>query len=137
MRRPLRQRYDPSSVGVTRSPPLLYPTGKGDSAYLYGSFSSPYLRCPLKWMAECDVPIVLTSLQKKDGSLMGQDRGCRPGDPISLIPDDEYVILSPLQCGVLNYRPRTKPLNSRALGGPYSPIKLSPFFCIEVSTIGT
>ncbi|GBO46417.1 hypothetical protein AVEN_164343-1, partial [Araneus ventricosus] len=27
--------------------PLLYPTGKRGSAYLYGRF--PYLRCPLKW----------------------------------------------------------------------------------------
>ncbi|GBL89039.1 hypothetical protein AVEN_255184-1 [Araneus ventricosus] len=47
-RRPLRERYDPSSLGVTRTTPLLYPTEKRDSAYLYGKFSSPYMRRPLK-----------------------------------------------------------------------------------------
>ncbi|GBN07493.1 hypothetical protein AVEN_244873-1 [Araneus ventricosus] len=33
--------------GVIQPQPLLYPTGKRDSAYLYGRFSSPYLRFPL------------------------------------------------------------------------------------------
>ncbi|GBO35369.1 hypothetical protein AVEN_226390-1 [Araneus ventricosus] len=33
-----------------------------------------------------DVPTVLTSLQQKGESLMGQDWGSRPGDPISPIP---------------------------------------------------
>ncbi|GBM08286.1 hypothetical protein AVEN_101420-1 [Araneus ventricosus] len=81
-----------------------------------------------------DVPIVLTSMQKKVESLMGQDRGCWRGHPISPIPGDECILLSPLLCGVLHYRPRTKPLNSRIL---LRPIRLSPFSSIEVSTIGT
>ncbi|GBN16469.1 hypothetical protein AVEN_196925-1 [Araneus ventricosus] len=41
---------------------------------------------------------------------MGQDRGCRTGDPISPIPGNECVLLCPLLCGVFHYRPRTKPL---------------------------
>ncbi|GBM96179.1 hypothetical protein AVEN_249982-1 [Araneus ventricosus] len=43
---------------------------------------------------------------------MGQDRDCRPGDRISPIPGDECVLLCPLLCGVLHYRPRTKPLEA-------------------------
>ncbi|GBL78837.1 hypothetical protein AVEN_48831-1 [Araneus ventricosus] len=62
-----------------------------------------------------DVPIVLTSLQEKGESLMWRDRGCRQGDPVSPIPVDECVHLCPLLCGVLHYRPITKPLDSRAL----------------------
>ncbi|GBM93441.1 hypothetical protein AVEN_218623-1 [Araneus ventricosus] len=88
-------------------------------------------------MLESDVPIVLTSKQEEGECLMLQDRGCRPGDPISPIPGDECLLLCLLLCCVLHYRPSTKPLNSRALVGPYSPIRLSPFSCIEVSTIGT
>ncbi|GBO26585.1 hypothetical protein AVEN_81001-1 [Araneus ventricosus] len=49
-------------------------------------------------------------MQEKDESLMGQERGCRPGDPISPIPGDECVLLCPLLCGILRYHPRTKPL---------------------------
>ncbi|GBN38401.1 hypothetical protein AVEN_111978-1 [Araneus ventricosus] len=47
MRQPLRQRYE---SGVIRPPSLLYPAGKRDSAYLYGRFSSPYLRCPVNYL---------------------------------------------------------------------------------------
>ncbi|GBM12784.1 hypothetical protein AVEN_147964-1 [Araneus ventricosus] len=65
------------------------------------------------------IPIVPTSTQEKGGNLMGQDRGCRPGDPISPIPGDECALLCPLLCWVLHYRPRTKPLDSRALVGPF------------------
>ncbi|GBL91487.1 hypothetical protein AVEN_136960-1 [Araneus ventricosus] len=43
---------------------------------------------------------------------MGQDRSCRPGDPISPIPDNECALLCPLLCGVLHYRPRTKPFEA-------------------------
>ncbi|GBM33850.1 hypothetical protein AVEN_175686-1 [Araneus ventricosus] len=43
---PFGQRYDPSSVEVTRPTPLIHYTGERDSAYLYGKFSSPHLRCP-------------------------------------------------------------------------------------------
>ncbi|GBM02461.1 hypothetical protein AVEN_76508-1 [Araneus ventricosus] len=43
---------------------------------------------------------------------MGQDRGCRPGDPISPIPGDECVLLCPLLCGVLHYRSIAKPLEA-------------------------
>ncbi|GBM49836.1 hypothetical protein AVEN_191239-1 [Araneus ventricosus] len=32
-----------SSARVIQPPPLLYPTGKRDSGYLYGRFASPYL----------------------------------------------------------------------------------------------
>ncbi|GBL83296.1 hypothetical protein AVEN_110623-1 [Araneus ventricosus] len=84
-----------------------------------------------------DVPIVLTSMQEKGESLRGQNQGCRPGDPISPITGDECVLLCPVLCGVLHYRLRTKPLNSRTLVRPYNPIRLSSFSCIEVSTIGT
>ncbi|GBL79364.1 hypothetical protein AVEN_92558-1 [Araneus ventricosus] len=59
MRQPLRQRYDPSSIGITRSTPLLYPTGKRDSAYLYGKFASPYLRCSLKWEESCNMKYLM------------------------------------------------------------------------------
>ncbi|GBM54529.1 hypothetical protein AVEN_7755-1 [Araneus ventricosus] len=41
MRRSLRQRYDPSSAGGNSTPPLLYLTGKRDSAYLYGLIFNP------------------------------------------------------------------------------------------------
>ncbi|GBN15472.1 hypothetical protein AVEN_16099-1 [Araneus ventricosus] len=68
-----------------------------------------------------DVPIVLTSMQEKGESLMGQNWGCWPCDPISTIPGDECVLLCPLQCGVLQYRPRTKSLNRRALVRDYMP----------------
>ncbi|GBN81340.1 hypothetical protein AVEN_59622-1 [Araneus ventricosus] len=66
-----------------------------------------------------DDPIVLTSMQGKNESLMGQDQGCRPSDPISPIPANECVLLCSLLCGVLHYRPGTKPLNSRALIEPH------------------
>ncbi|GBN39320.1 hypothetical protein AVEN_167742-1 [Araneus ventricosus] len=56
-----------------------------------------------------DVPIVLTSMQEKGESLMRQDQGCRPGDPMSTIPGDEYVICVPCCVGILHYRPKTKP----------------------------
>ncbi|GBN86614.1 hypothetical protein AVEN_119608-1 [Araneus ventricosus] len=72
-------------------------------------------------------PIVPTSMLEKAERLKGQDRGCRLDYPISPIPGDECVLLCPLLCGVLYYRPRTKPFNSRALVGPYSPFRLSPF----------
>ncbi|GBO41168.1 hypothetical protein AVEN_144238-1 [Araneus ventricosus] len=84
-----------------------------------------------------DVTIVLTSVREKGESLMEQDRGCRPSDPIFPIPGDECVLLCSLLCGILRYRSKTEPLNSRAHIGPYSPIRLSPFSCIEVSAIGT
>ncbi|GBN34988.1 hypothetical protein AVEN_245618-1 [Araneus ventricosus] len=51
-------------------------------------------------------------MQEKDESLREQDRVCRPTDPISPIPGDECVLLRPLLCGVLHYRPRTKPLEA-------------------------
>ncbi|GBM33599.1 hypothetical protein AVEN_181843-1 [Araneus ventricosus] len=55
--------------------------------------------------------------EKRVKSLMGQDRDCRQGDPISPIPGDECVLLCPLLCGVLHYRPRTKPLEQGFSGG--------------------
>ncbi|GBN55537.1 hypothetical protein AVEN_157299-1, partial [Araneus ventricosus] len=58
MRRPFRQRYDPSSAGVIQLPPLLYTIGKRGSAYLYGSFSTPYVRCPLKAGAHQPIRVV-------------------------------------------------------------------------------
>ncbi|GBN90602.1 hypothetical protein AVEN_217014-1 [Araneus ventricosus] len=36
-----------------------------------------------------DVPIVLISMQEKEESLMGLDRGCKPGGPVSPITSDE------------------------------------------------
>ncbi|GBL96844.1 hypothetical protein AVEN_118962-1, partial [Araneus ventricosus] len=69
-----------------------------------------------------DVQIVPTSMEEKRGSRIGQYRGCRSGDPTSLIPGDECVPLCPLLRGVLHCHTRTKPLNSRALVGPYRPI---------------
>ncbi|GBM18754.1 hypothetical protein AVEN_44312-1 [Araneus ventricosus] len=56
-----------------------------------------------------DFLVVLTSMQEKGESLMGQDRGCRPADSISPMLGDECVLLCPLLCGVLHYRPRTNP----------------------------
>ncbi|GBL82221.1 hypothetical protein AVEN_252408-1 [Araneus ventricosus] len=95
------------------------------------------LNASLMSIFDSDVLVVLTSIKEKGESLMRQDRGCRPGDPISLVQDDECVLLCPLLCEVLHYCPRTKPFNSRALVGPYNPIRLSPFSWVEVSTIGT
>ncbi|GBM43105.1 hypothetical protein AVEN_269920-1 [Araneus ventricosus] len=69
------------------------------------------------------VPIVLTSIQEKGESLMGQDRGCRPGDPISPIQGEECVVLCSLLCGALHYRPKTKPLSTQE---PTSPSDLFP-----------
>ncbi|GBN41725.1 hypothetical protein AVEN_233977-1 [Araneus ventricosus] len=87
-------------------------------------------------MCGSHAPTVLTLMQEKGESLIRQDRGYRPSDPISANTNDECVLLHPFLCGVLHHRPRTKPLNSRPMVGTYSPTRLSPFFCIEVSTIG-
>ncbi|GBN43296.1 hypothetical protein AVEN_89365-1 [Araneus ventricosus] len=51
-------------------------------------------------------------MQEKGESVIGQDRGCRPGDSISSILGDECVLMCPLLCGVLHYRPRTKTLEA-------------------------
>ncbi|GBN03399.1 hypothetical protein AVEN_228765-1 [Araneus ventricosus] len=51
-------------------------------------------------------------MQEKGESPMGQDRICRPGDPISPIPGDECVLLCLLLCGIMRYRPRTKAFES-------------------------
>ncbi|GBM02845.1 hypothetical protein AVEN_52024-1 [Araneus ventricosus] len=83
--------------------------GKSRCPAREGSSSQP--AAPLHCFVS-DVPIVLTSMQEKGESLMGQDRGCKPSDPISPILGDEYVLLCPLLCGVLHYRPRTKPLEA-------------------------
>ncbi|GBM71443.1 hypothetical protein AVEN_127406-1 [Araneus ventricosus] len=82
---------------------------------------------------------------EKVESLMGQDRDCRPGNPISPITGDECVLLCPLLCGVLHYRPRTKPLEVYCQ--PYSLVlrvrsfpseaPIFTFSCIEVRIIGT
>ncbi|GBL95596.1 hypothetical protein AVEN_24807-1 [Araneus ventricosus] len=60
-------------------------------------------------------------MQEKGENLMVQDLVCSSGDPISPIPGDECVLLCPLLCGVLHYRPKTKPINSRALVGTNDP----------------
>ncbi|GBN96403.1 hypothetical protein AVEN_19362-1 [Araneus ventricosus] len=73
-------------------------------------------------------------MQEEGERLMGQDRGCRPGDTISLIPGNECVLLCPLLCWVLHYCPRTKPLNTRAQVGPYRPSRLEPYCLMGMST---
>ncbi|GBN31933.1 hypothetical protein AVEN_37918-1 [Araneus ventricosus] len=83
-------------------------------------------------MLVSDVPLVLTSMQEKCESLMGQDRGCRPGGPISLIPGDECVLLSLLLWGVLHYCPRTKPLSS----GPTAPSGIHLFSALKSALSG-
>ncbi|GBM74875.1 hypothetical protein AVEN_212318-1 [Araneus ventricosus] len=70
------------------------------------------LYASLMSMFESDVRIVLTSMQEKGESLIGQDRGCWPGNPMSTIRSEECVLLCPSLCGVLRYRRRTKPLNT-------------------------
>ncbi|GBM19948.1 hypothetical protein AVEN_164893-1 [Araneus ventricosus] len=45
-------------------------------------------------------------MQERGESLMGQVRGCRLGDPISLILGNECLLLCPF------LRPRTKPLTA-------------------------
>ncbi|GBM02081.1 hypothetical protein AVEN_209766-1 [Araneus ventricosus] len=55
-----------------------------------------------------DVPILLC-LVKKGESLMGQNWGCRLGDPISPILGYECVLLCPLLCGVLRYAQEQNP----------------------------
>ncbi|GBN33697.1 hypothetical protein AVEN_149984-1 [Araneus ventricosus] len=104
---------------ITRNHP-----GKNRCPVSEGTSSHP--TAPLHCFGS-DITIVLTSMQKKGESLKGKDWGCRPGDPISPIPDDKCVLLCPLLCGFLHYRPRTKPLNSRSLVGLYSPISHSLF----------
>ncbi|GBM19568.1 hypothetical protein AVEN_369-1 [Araneus ventricosus] len=84
-----------------------------------------------------DVPIVLTSMQEKGESLMGKNGA---GGRVIQFPPSQATnvfFFSPLLCGSLHYRPRAKPLNSRALVEPYSPIRLLPFSCTELSTTGT
>ncbi|GBO16183.1 hypothetical protein AVEN_125790-1 [Araneus ventricosus] len=49
---------------------------------------------------------------EKGESLMVPDRGCSPDHPISPIPGDECVLLCPLLCMVLHYRPRKKLLEA-------------------------
>ncbi|GBN41753.1 hypothetical protein AVEN_129758-1 [Araneus ventricosus] len=51
-------------------------------------------------------------MQDKGESLMGQDRVCRPCDTISPILGDECVLMCPLMCGDLQYRPKSKPLEA-------------------------
>ncbi|GBO03132.1 hypothetical protein AVEN_260472-1 [Araneus ventricosus] len=53
-----------------------------------------------------------TKTRTRTKERMGQDRACSPGDPISIIPAHECVVLCPLFCGVLHYRPRTRPLEA-------------------------
>ncbi|GBO32968.1 hypothetical protein AVEN_31791-1 [Araneus ventricosus] len=43
---------------------------------------------------------------------MEQNRGCMPGDPVSPIADDEYVLLCPVLCEFLHYHPRTRHLEA-------------------------
>ncbi|GBN46626.1 hypothetical protein AVEN_222855-1 [Araneus ventricosus] len=54
-------------------------------------------------MCGSEAPTVLTLMQEKGESLIRQDRGCRPSDPISANPNDECVLLHPLVCRVLHY----------------------------------
>ncbi|GBM77859.1 hypothetical protein AVEN_24611-1 [Araneus ventricosus] len=89
--------------------------------------SSSHPAAPLHCFGS-DVPIVLTSMQGRGESLVGQDQSCRPGDPISYIPVDECVLSCPLLCGVLHYPPRTKPLEAHCH---------SCSFVINVRTFGT
>ncbi|GBN59969.1 hypothetical protein AVEN_103951-1 [Araneus ventricosus] len=122
-----------------KSPDKNHP-GKNRCPASEGSSSQP--ATPLHCFGS-DIPIVLTSILGKDESLKGQDQESKPGDPISPIPGDECVLLYPSQCGILHYRPRTKPqevyfhscslvISVRSFGPPSS-----PFSYIEVSTIGT
>ncbi|GBO25261.1 hypothetical protein AVEN_3191-1 [Araneus ventricosus] len=48
-------------------------------------------------------------MQEKGEGLISQAWSCRQGDPVSPIPGDESVLLCPLLCGILHYRPGTKP----------------------------
>ncbi|GBO10881.1 hypothetical protein AVEN_227851-1 [Araneus ventricosus] len=78
-------------------------------------------------------------MHEKDESLMGQDRGCRPGDRISPIPGNECVLLCLLLCGVLHYRPRTKPLEAYCHSCDQCEIlrhPSSPFSCIKSAPSG-
>ncbi|GBN47430.1 hypothetical protein AVEN_205538-1 [Araneus ventricosus] len=63
---------------------------------------------------------------------MGQDRTV--GRVIQSLPSQGTNVY--LSVWGLAISSKNKTPNSRALVGPYSPIRLSPFSCIEVSTIG-
>ncbi|GBM25792.1 hypothetical protein AVEN_188389-1 [Araneus ventricosus] len=104
-----RHRYiSPAVKSISRK----YP-GKNRCPASEGRSSQPATPLPC---FKSDVPIVLTSLKEKGESLMGQDRGCRPSDPISPIPGNEYVLLYPVLCGILHYRSKTKSLNASNSG---------------------
>ncbi|GBN86011.1 hypothetical protein AVEN_81513-1 [Araneus ventricosus] len=68
-----------------------------------------------------DVPIVLASMQEKGESLIEQDRGCRPGDPISPIPDDECVFCVPFCVGSCIIVREQNPSNQEPWSGPAAP----------------
>ncbi|GBO09366.1 hypothetical protein AVEN_95016-1 [Araneus ventricosus] len=77
-------------------------------------------------------------MQDNGESLMGQDRVCRPGDPISPIPGDKCVLLCHLLSGVLYYRPRANPSRLFAILafllselGPSAPIFSFFFHCSQ------
>ncbi|GBM19575.1 hypothetical protein AVEN_375-1 [Araneus ventricosus] len=81
-----------------------------------------------------DVPIVLISVQEKGENLMGKIGAV--GQMIQSLPSKAANEFFCVPCCVGSCT-RTKSLNSRALVGPYSPIRLSPFSRIQVSTILT
>ncbi|GBM10004.1 hypothetical protein AVEN_23992-1 [Araneus ventricosus] len=69
-------------------------------------------------MLGSDIPIVLTLVQQKGESLMGQDRDCRSGEPISPIPGDECVLYVPCCVGSCIIIQEQNPSTQESWSGP-------------------
>ncbi|GBM70038.1 hypothetical protein AVEN_174537-1 [Araneus ventricosus] len=83
-----------------------------------------------------DVPVVLTSMQEKDASLMGQDRGCRP--VIQSLPSQARSVFfcAPCCVGSCIIVQEQDPSTQDPWSGPTAPSDFL-FSYIEVNTIGT
>ncbi|GBN56179.1 hypothetical protein AVEN_82275-1 [Araneus ventricosus] len=90
--------------GIAYTPSLMYPHRKKSNGFRSESILVEIgaqrlkevlhsINANLMRMFGSEVPIVLTSMQERGESLMGQDWGCRRGDPISPLPGDECVLL--------------------------------------------
>ncbi|GBM43198.1 hypothetical protein AVEN_50115-1 [Araneus ventricosus] len=123
-------------------------TGKNRCPTSEGSSSQP--AAPLNCFGS-DIPIVLTSLQEKGESLMGQGQKNSKCRTVTLIacddPEKKVISLSSTASSVLGLLPFLQSCDQGARGPPEKnlpaynlssfPIRLSPFFFNEVRTVRT